>query len=114
MKWMILVLVSLIISGCGSISAYSAAKEECESGGGELIACEANYKDLSGYTCSFPTGDGGEPCSDSSECEAECVAPYGCVAGTSDVEGTCAESTALVCYGLQKVEDGTCGDAYAA
>ncbi len=83
---------------------YELAKDECESQGGELIGCET----LTGFACSLPTGDGGTPCSNSDECEQQCVAPENCEPGDIDVEGICAEWTYLVCDGVQTIEDGQC------
>jgi len=77
---------------------------DCELRGGKVIGCESP----SGKACSMPTKDGGESCSDSDECEQECVAPPDCEIGTSNIKGTCAERTHMVCNGVQTVEDGAC------
>ena len=86
-------------------SEYGLAKDECESKDGKLIGCLTS----TGYACSLPTKDGGTPCSDSVECEEQCVAPPNCDSGNANVIGTCAERTYLVCDGVQSVEDGKCG-----
>jgi len=94
---------------CREIISYFCGKSpeqiDCEQQGGEFIPCFT----LSGGYCSLPTSDGGNECTDSSECEAECVAPEGCNAGDL-VTGTCAEKTGLTCYGdvMVTVEDGEC------
>ena len=79
------------------------AKVECEDKGGQLIGCFT----VTGYACSMPTADAGKPCSNSSECEEECVAPPGCPTGES-AQGTCAARSHLVCSGVQSVENGRC------
>ena len=84
-------------------SEWEIAKEDCESKGGQQVGCESLTP-----TCSLPTKDGGKPCSDSDECEQECVAPPNCEIGKTNVKGTCAKRTFLVCDGVQRVEDGTC------
>jgi hypothetical protein len=82
-----------------SKSEYEIQKEECEAQGGELIPC------LIEYACNFKASDAGKPCSSSSECEGECMAPPNCEIGSS-AQGTCSEDTA--CVGGQFVENGIC------
>jgi len=85
-------------------SEYELAKKDCEANGGQYWGCET----LTGYACSMPTTDGGKLCSDSDDCEEECVAPPGCEIGETGVQGTCAERTYLVCGGVSSVENGIC------
>ena len=84
--------------------ATEQAATQNEKKGGELIGCETP----SGNICSMPTSDGGKACSDSDECEEECVAPKNCARGAENVVGTCAQRTHLACHGVQTLEDGKC------
>jgi len=97
----------LFIIGCSTVveKSESELEEECEAKNGQLIRCFTS----TGYTCSLPTKDGGKPCSDSDECEQECVAPTNCESIKTNVKGTCAERTGLVCNGVQTFENGRCG-----
>lgn len=79
-------------------------KEECEIRGGQLIGCET----VIGYICSLPTSDAGKICSNSDECELQCVAPLNCEYGRTDIQGTCADRSYLICNGVQTVENGVC------
>ncbi len=84
--------------------------QECEELGGRLVGCNT----VAGVICSVPTTDAGKPCSSSSDCEEECVAPENCPEGQATTEGKCATRTNLACDSVQTVEEGLCAGTYAA
>tara|TARA_Y100000310_G_C20668017_1_gene808685 strand:+ start:506 stop:871 length:366 start_codon:yes stop_codon:yes gene_type:complete len=106
---LLIFLISIFLSGCSDEAITSSNQqnenENCESNGGQLIGCMTK----TGYACSMPTNDGGKPCSDSNECEQECVAPENCEAGKTNIVGKCADRTFLICDGVSTVKNGVCG-----
>jgi hypothetical protein len=63
-----------------------STEEECTAAGGRWIQTMKGDR----YYCVLPTSDGGEPCTDSDQCESWCEAPADAQSG-DQVTGTCSE-----------------------
>ena len=89
-----LALVFALICGSGygqtqSLQTLTTQQlRSCEAKGGEPVFVRFHVQ-----SCLWPTKDGGKACTDTTECEGVCEAPFGTPLG-SRVAGTCASKAA--------------------
>jgi len=96
MRSSVILLLAALVFACGEDAAESA-ECRCAREGGEWL-------DAGTWEgCIYFTSDGDRPCTDSNECEAECLAPPGTPPGT-EVVGSCSHTTWDTC--MQPVRNG--------
>lgn len=72
-----------------AVKALTAQQvQACKARGGEPVFVRFHLQ-----SCLWPTKDGGKACTDTSQCEGVCEAPFGTLLGTR-VTGTCAAKAA--------------------
>ena len=88
--------IFLLVVVCGTADGQKPAVkvlttqqlQACKAKGGEPVFVRFHVQ-----SCLWPTKDGGKACTDTTECEGVCEAPFGTPLG-SRVAGTCASKAA--------------------